>query len=236
LQAIAREGKLTAIVAAGDLCLGGSDPAGCVDMLRAAGVVGVYGNTELYVLHPEQTPADELHRSQWETIQPVAYWVRDRLLDEQLAWLEALPFERRFSPTGISSDDLLVVHANPKDVELMLYPPPEGQQRLWGQVRQPDDDPDLVSVLENVSAGVVAFGHFHTHFQRSWRGLCLVGVACCSMPGIDRDLRARYTMLSWERGGWQVCQRWVDYDVRQEIEALRASDMPFKESFLKYYD
>jgi predicted phosphodiesterase len=161
LQAITHEGPWDAILAAGDLCLGGSDPAGCIDLLWEAGVIGVYGNTEAYIKSPEQAPPDELHRKRWYLIQPAAYWVRAQLSTAQMAWLEALPFELRFSPSGRINDDLLVVHANPKDVELMIYPQEAEQIRLWGEVRQPDDDPALVRAMEGVTASVVVFGHYH---------------------------------------------------------------------------
>jgi predicted phosphodiesterase len=236
LEAIEKVGPFDAVVAAGDLCLGGSDPAACVDMLRQAGVIGVYGNTETYILHPERTPNDDLHRNSWDSIQPVAYWVRAQLSDDQLAWLGALPFEQRFSPTGVPADDLLVVHANPKDIELMIYPAPEGQLALWGQVRQPDDHPDLVAVLEDVDVSTVVFGHFHTTFQRRWRGLNLVDVACCSMSSIDKDKRARYTVLTWNGDGWEVDPRWVEYDYRLEAVALQSSDIPDKKTFLRYLE
>ena len=81
LDAIEREGAFDARIAAGDLCLGGSDPGACVDMLRAAGVIGVYGNTEIYILHPEQTPNDELHRNNWDAIPP---WLRSPNVWDQL--------------------------------------------------------------------------------------------------------------------------------------------------------
>lgn len=235
LEAIAKEGELDAVVAAGDLCLGGSDPSACIAMLRAAGVVSVYGNTELYLLHPEAPPGDELHRNMWGLLKPVVQWVRSEISDDQFAWLEALPFDRRYSPSGVRLDDLLVVHANPKDVDLMIYPSPKHQKSLWGQIRQPDDDPDLVDVLEHATTGVLAFGHFHTTFRRRWRGLMLVDVACCSLPGVDHDPRARYTLFQWQHQGWEIEHRWVEYDHIQEIRALQASDMPNKENFLKYF-
>lgn len=235
LEAIRAEGELDAIVAAGDLCLGGSDPAGCVDMMQAAGVVGVYGNTETYLFEPESLPPDELHRRKWDSIQPVAYWVLDQLSAQQLDWLRALPFELRFSPTGDAADDLLVVHANPKDVEMMIYPSVEGQDKLWGRTRQADEDRALVDAFAGVKAGVVAFGHFHYMFQRHWRDLLLVGVAGCSLPGIDHDPRARYSLFTWQGSRWRVEQRWVDYDYEAEVLALRASSMPYTEEYLQYF-
>ena len=130
----------------------------------------------------------------------------------------------------------MIVHANPSDVELMVYPAPEGQRALWGRVRQPDDDPDLAAVFDGVKAGVVAFGHFHTTFQRQWRGIRLVDVAPCSLPSIDRDPRARYTLFEWEGSGWKITHRWVEYDYRLESEALRRSGMPYRETFTRYFD
>jgi len=207
-----------------------------VDMLRGAGVYGVYGNTEVYIISPEVMPNDELHRNSWHTIQPAAYWVRSRLSEDQLTWLKELPFELRFSPTGVQADDLMVVHANPKDVELMIYPQPLEQRELWGDVRQPDDDPELEAVLGDVIASAVAFGHFHKTFQRCWRGINLIDVACCSMPAIDKDPRARYSVITWDGIGWNPEHHYVEYDHTLEVEALISSDLPYKESYLKYFN
>jgi hypothetical protein len=236
LRAIAQEGACDAILAAGDLCLGGSDPARCVELLAEAGVQAVYGNTEQYLRHPDQTPSDELHRSMWNTIQPAVYWTLERLSSEQLSWILGQPFERRFSPTSRPGDDLLVVHANPKDVEVMIYPPETEQLRIYGEVRQPDAAIELQECLNGVERRVIAFGHFHYMFQRTWGEKTLAGVACCSLPGIDHDLRARYSIFEWVKTKWVISQRWVEYEAQREVVALRASDMPFKENFLGYFD
>ena len=236
LHAIAREGAFDAILAAGDLCLGGSDPAGCVEQLMAAGVQAVYGNTEQYLRLPDQPPPDELHRSMWNIIQPAAYWTLARLSSEQLSWVFGLPFERRFSPTGRAGDDLILVHANPKDGEMMIYPSETEQLRMWGKVRQPDEAAELQQSLSGVKARVIAFGHFHYMFQRLWREKTLACVACCSLPAIDHDRRARYTIFEWVKTKWVICQQWVEYEAQKEIAALQACDMPFKDNFLRYFD
>lgn len=236
LQAIKKEGAVDAVVAAGDLCLGGSDPAACVDMLAGGGICGVFGNTEEYIYQPEEMPPDELHRGMWERIKPVAYWVRKTLSTNQMDWLQALPFEQRFSPTGTALDDMLVVHANPKNNELMIYPGPDGQRELWEEVRQPDEDPELGEVLNGVNCSKIAFGHFHYTHERRLKDLHLVDVAPCSMPSIDRDPRARYTIFTWGIDGWEVTRRWVEYDFFSELKALKTSDMPFREDFMRYFD
>jgi hypothetical protein len=150
-------------------------------------------------------------------------------------WLERLPFARSFSTTGRPEDDLLIVHANPKDIELMIYPDPAGQIALWGEVRQPDDDPALLAALDGAPERTIAFGHFHlTHF-RMVAGIKLVDVAPASMPAIDHDPRARYTVFTWERDQWRIERRWVEYDWRQETAALEASAIPYKEDFIQSF-
>jgi len=235
LKAISSHKACDAIVVAGDICLGGSDPAACVDMLRSENVEGIYGNTELYILHPDQAPQDETHLRKWNYIQPVAYWVGSQLSQSQMGWLRSLPFERRFSPTGSPEDDLLVVHANPRDVELMIFPPEDEQSILWGQVRQPDDDSILVSVLRNEKADLIAFGHYHMVYQRRWKEKLLVNVASCSLPGVDHDWRARFTIFEWLQGVWVITRYWAPYDTGKELAGIKTSNMPSKEFFLSYF-
>jgi len=235
LKAIRAEGDCEAVVAAGDLCLGGSDPAACVDMLAEFGVQGVYGNTEEYLFYPERVPPDQLHKEMWDRVHPVALWVLERLSQAQLGWLQGLPFELNFLPSSLERGNLQVVHANPCNNELMILPGEAEQNSLWDEIRQPDDDPDLAAVLSGVKAGILAFGHFHYTFERVWKDLRLVDVAPCSMPGVDFDLRARYTIFEYAEGSWNITRRWVPYESSLEMAALKGSDMPFKDDFLRYF-
>ena len=56
--------------------------------------------------------------------------------------------ERSFNVTGEPSDAISIVHANPHDLELMIYPDEAGQKGLWGEVRQPDCAPELAEAFE----------------------------------------------------------------------------------------
>jgi predicted phosphodiesterase len=235
LTAIHKEDACDVIIAAGDLCLGGSDPAACIDMLNSAGVLGLYGNTEIYLYDPDQIPNDERHRARWDQIQPAAYWVRERLSPGQMDWLRSLPFERKFSPGEGACNELMVVHANPRDVEVPIYPPPQVQQALWGQARQEDDDPDLIAVLEGIDARTIVFGHFHYVSQRLWKDKLLVNVGSCSLPGVDHVWQAHYTLFDWNISSWEFTSRQVHYNAEQEIAALQSSDLPTKEFFIRYF-
>ncbi len=226
LEDIKKTGPPDAVIAAGDLCLGGSAPAACVDMLRQARVQAVYGNTEEYLSAPERVPPDELHRSQWNVLLPTILWTNDQLNQEQKAWLAGLPFSLRFSPNGNPVSDLVVVHANPRNCEVMLLPSEAEQRACWGEVRQPDDDPDLVAVMAGFDAGTLVFGHYHTPAVRRWRDVTLIDVASVSLPAIDHVLRARYTLLTWNETGWDIDRHTVSYDVRREQIALQTCGMP----------
>lgn len=235
LDAVAEDGAFDAVVVAGDLCFGGSDPAACVELLRAADVQAVYGNTDEFIFAPQKLPPDEEHLQDWETIQAAALWAANLLGKKRVAWLAGLPFELRFSPTTDPADDLLVVHANPKNVHDYIGPPFEEQVKLKGKIVQPDDDPTLVALLADEPAGVIAFGHLHCTSLRRWHDKLLVNVAFCSISPYDDDRRARYTVFKWEGGQWLIERRYRAYDTSKEAQALLASDIPDKENRAEAY-
>ena len=226
LEAIAGDGDFEHIVAAGDIAFGGSNPVHCIDRIRSSGISAVYGNTEVYIHSPEQAPGDHLHLKKWGKLQADAYWIREKIGSERIAWLSALPFELRFSPTDRPEDGLLIFHANPKTIEEMLLPPAEDQLRLFGSVVQPDDDPELDRLFEGVQARTVVFGHYHFTNVRYWKGRRWINVAPVSMPAKDHDPRARYTILEWKSHQWDWTRRYVAYDYTQELAALAACGLP----------
>ena len=116
LEAIADNGFFDAVVLAGDACPGGSDPAACIDMLQAADVRMVYGNGEEFVFASPEEPPSEIYRARWDQTVLNSQWVAERLGEDRINWLKERPFELRFSPIQNTWDDLLIVHANPKDV------------------------------------------------------------------------------------------------------------------------
>jgi len=234
LKAISASGSFDAVVAAGDVCSGGSDPAACVDMFQTASVQMVYGNADEFIFASPKEPPAEMYRPQWPQIVQNSRWAAERLGKERVNWLKEQPFELRFSPTQNIWDDLLIVHANPKDVYTHVAPPEEIQKELIGEVRQPDDAPVLTDLFGEAQAAIIAHGHFHYTSERFVLGLRLVNVSPCSYSNFDPDRRARYTVFTWD-GKWQVERRYVDYNFRQEGKALMASDMPEKAT-LKFFE
>lgn len=216
------------IVFAGDLCLMGPRPEACVDLLRQrADIAAIHGNTDLMIDSPPLLSRDieEEARARWQHILDVTTWTRESLSEMNRAWLRELPFHRRFSPTVQPQDDLFIVHANPVDVNQVIYPPVERQKELFGEVVQEDDDEDLQELLSGLMTGVLAFGHLHIPSVRVWNHITLVNVSSVSLPG-DGDPRTKYALLEWGGDGWHIDHHRLEYDVADEVEAYRRNRPP----------
>ena len=202
LADIAAVPGIDCVVAAGDLAEGGPDPAGVVDRIRDAGIRSVQGNTD-------RDLASGVRNS------TPARWVSRQLGKERLAWLGGLPFELRLSPPGASNpgDDLLVVHANPQDMDRHLDPG--------------FSDDQVREFLGETQAAVVAFGHLHVAYQRTVGCVKLIDVSAVGNPK-DEDLRSKWGLISWDEstGQWQTELRYVAYPLDQTVEQLKAVAYP----------
>lgn len=111
--------------------------------------------------------------------------------------------------------DLLVVHANPLNLEDALFPDA--------------NDATLESLLGGLDeqVGALAFGHLHIAYTRRWRGLLLADVASCGLPR-DGDTRAAYSLLTWqeEQQCWEAEIRRIPYDIQAVIEQFKTCGMP----------
>jgi putative phosphoesterase len=197
LADIRREAAPDMLFVAGDLVLLGPRPAESLALLRSiAGARFVKGNTDQYLIDYGD---DE---------EEVAF-ARQRLSEDEIAFVRDLPFEQRLE--AAPGHELLVVHANPRDLE--------------GQIRPDSSDELLRPMLLGVTAEVVAFGHYHVPFTRQLDGWTLVDVASVGMPR-DGDQRAVYAVLTWERGAWQIEHRRVPFDIEAVARDYAAVGFP----------
>jgi len=203
-----------AIVFAGDLCLFGPRPAECLRLVRDRRFPAVVGNTDAWLAGRGQPP--DKHAA-------TMAWTQARFLPDDTAWLGRLPFGLRFSPTAEAADDLLVVHANPRNWDDIVFPAAADQLARWGHVRQPDAE--LEPLFSGLTAAVVAYGHLHLPGVRPWGGLTLLNVSSVSMPG-DGDGRAKYALVEWRDGRWSATHHRVAYDVAAEADAFRTHQPP----------
>jgi predicted phosphodiesterase len=218
------------IVFAGDLCVFGARPATTVGLLREhRHILRLRGNTDEMLVHSPVVSDDAAgrQRDHLRFKRDSTLWAKDQLGQDDLRWLARMPFAHRLSPTAKMQDDLLVVHANPKDVHRFLIPPVAEQERRLGSVQFEQTQEELDALLENVEAGIVAFGHFHFPNVQVWRSLLLANISSVSNP-MDGDPHAKYGLFTWDAAdGWQVDLVRVEYDIKREQAAL-AEQKPHK--------
>jgi diadenosine tetraphosphatase ApaH/serine/threonine PP2A family protein phosphatase len=207
-----------ATVLAGDLIMNGPRPAEICAAVRALGVPTIHGNTE-----PMLTDRGN--------DDPVARWVRERLTDDDLAYLAALPFSHRITPPGGNSpdDDLLIVHATPTDVDAALFTEiPPGQDAITAIT--PEDEAD--ALLGDARANLILYGHIHVFTSGTVRGRRVASVGSVGYPA-DRDQRAAYALVTWDGSNWHVSPRRVPYDYEAVIAEYADLDIPRKEIFIR---
>ncbi len=210
------------IAFAGDLCMMGARPKACLEMAKLETDILIYGNTDEFIHTPPQVPDDatDEQRQRMESFNEVASWTHDQLGQEHVAWLQRLPFSHRVGPTAVPIDDLLIVHANPLDVNQVMFPTAEFQQEQLGKVQKEQSDEDLRPLLETTTAGIIAFGHLHIPNVRQWEDMILANISSVNLPG-DGDERAKYGLLTWRKEeGWMVEKRLVAYNLHQERELI----------------
>lgn len=209
------------IVFAGDLCLFGPRPAACLDVVRDLNCISIYGNTEDWLLD-RQTPP--------EHFTDLAKWTYEQLDEGQRKWLDELPFEYTISAAANRADSMLIVHANPVDVNQIIFPPEEEQVARYGRVRQPDEDLD--PLLSSIACSTVVFGHLHIPSIRSRGQVKLFNISSASMPG-DGDPRAKYGLFTWEGHTWTFERKYVSFDMAPEIAAFRTNQPPGWQNFVE---
>ena len=212
LDDLRQQGAIDQIIVAGDLAWSGPWPAQVVDRVREVATAVVQGNTDAFFRHRSgETPSgkdDDRFASHLA-------WMIERLGPERVDFLATLPFSWRVSPSP--GDDLLVVHANPSDLERPI--PPHLAEEDLDELLMGDDghQPDWQAL---------AFGHLHAPYVRHWQGRLLVDVASAGLP-MDGDQRAAYAILTWDgHQRWQAEHRRVFYPVPVVAYEMRTCGMP----------
>src|SRR5918999_1253324 len=193
------------VVHGGDLARMGPRPAEVVDRIRELGWPGVVGNTDELLWRPQERArqlrrAPKLARLLELIFDAYAPDTRERLGEERIAWLRTLRPEHR-------TDELTVVHAQPDD--------------LWRAPMPDATDGELSGIYEPLAAERVGYGHIHRPFARRLDGLTVANAGGVGLPW-DGDPRAAYLLCD---GGVTRIVR-VEYDVEEEVRALRSAGHP----------
>jgi predicted phosphodiesterase len=171
---------LDEVIVAGDLAQGGPQPAEVVDMLVAKGWPMVRGNSDDFLVDlaagrdfGSDAPADLIERGRWCVA---------RLGKERVARLAALPMElhRPWAPNG----SFVVVHATPWSTEEVVLSDASEEAAL--------------RMVTEASAGVLAYGHVHSAYQRRVGNAILLSAGAISGSN-DADARPAYTIVTFDQ-------------------------------------
>ena len=210
LADLLRHGSFDEMIVAGDLVWSGPWPAEVVDFVRASGATVIQGNTDAFFRRSaSDTPPGKRDGRFAEQIA----WMSERLGPERISYLANLPFSHRISPEP--EHDLLVVHANPSDLDHPITP----------NISAADLDDLLLAKGTGPDWAALAFGHIHVPFVRQWRSRLLVVVASAGLP-MDGDPRAVYAILTWKGGQWHAEHHRVFYEVPVVARQMREGGMP----------
>lgn len=210
LEAVIADLRVTApdrVFHGGDLADGGAHPVEVVDTIRGLGWPGVLGNTDEMLFRP-QALTDFASRSPapkplWDAIGEMAGWTRDRLGQERLDWLAALPLVE-------IQDPMALVHASPGDP--------------WRAPAAEAADSELEQHYGPLGHPVAVYGHIHRPYVRVVGNLTVANSGSAGLP-YDGDRRAAYLLLD----GTTATVRRVDYEWEQEAAALLFSGLPHAE-------
>ena len=146
----------------------GPRPAECLAAVRDRGWAGIRGNTDQAIWDRESHPVPP-------AMAPIADWTRDRLAEEDLAWLRAQPLEWR------DGEAVALVHAVPGD--------------LWTAVRADASDQELRSTYGPLGVRLAVYCHIHIPFVRGLDDqLTVANTGSVGLP-FDGDPRASYLLI-----------------------------------------
>lgn len=207
LEAVTADLKTTSpdlVVHGGDLVLGGSQPAEVIDRIRELGWAGVVGNTDEVLWSPEKFEEQVKRAPKLRELLQILFHdfmaTRDRITDDQLRWLQALP--ALWQGHGIT-----LQHASPGN--------------LWQAPMPECEEQDLISTYGGLESAIVIYGHIHRPYVRQVPGFVVANSGSVGMP-YDGDPRASYLLV--EDG--KVTIRRVEYDLEAEVQQLHGSDYP----------
>jgi predicted phosphodiesterase len=175
IEDIEINGPFDEVLLGGDLAQGGPQPAQTIDRIRELGWPSVRGNSDDFLVGlaggvlTEDVPDSVRTRGEWSV---------EQLGSERIAYLRALPMAIERGPFPIGR--VVLVHATPWSTEDVVLPDA--------------DDATAHRMISEARAGLLAYGHIHTPYQRR------VGVALLMSVGAvhgsnDADPRPAYSIV-----------------------------------------
>ncbi len=149
----------------------------------------------------------------------------------RVARFRDLPNERFLSLVG--KEDTLLCHGAPGHLTRSLYPAPDA--RTLGPDQPRTSDEEFHAMLQGVTANLVLCAHTHRRVERRYNESLVVNPGAVGHTYERKhDPRARYAVLTHERGAWHVEFRAVPYDAARAAREMLATAPPEAASARRY--
>jgi predicted phosphodiesterase len=194
----------------GDLVGYGADPNGAIDLLRSHGVESILGNYDEGVAWETGDCGCFYANAEAKRIGEASYaFTVATVTVERKAYLRTLPRELHVYLAG---KKVHLVHGSPRRINEYLSR--DRDQRTYRRLAETETD------------DVLAFGHTHDPWFRSYGNTLFVNVGSAGRPK-DGDPRAAYVLLrSSPEAPVDVVIVRVAYDVEAAAEAVVAAGLP----------
>jgi predicted phosphodiesterase len=217
LEDIGNRAGVDATYHLGDLVGYAPWPNETVSLLRGFRIEGVAGNYDSTVATDYKHCGCKYEDPRQAELSHLSYeWTRQHCSAETRRFLGRLPFRLDVRPGGghIPGPTVTLVHGTP--TLNTLY---------WTEDR-PDSFCTRMAGIAGARAGdVICFGHTHKPWHREIDGVHFVNTGSVGRPK-DGDPRAGYVVLDLADDSVAVEFIRVEYDVREAVEAIRASELP----------
>ncbi|MFB6166711.1 MAG: metallophosphoesterase [Candidatus Nanohaloarchaea archaeon] len=174
-------------------------PNEVVEEARRNGFTGVRGN------HDEALVTDSTFGFRGEAVQAIR-WTRERIEDENLEYLEDLPYTRKESYEGRT---VFMAHGSPQNPVDEYVHPSQATERFLDR--------------QGVETDVLLLGHTHIPFSKEVSGTLVLNPGSVGQPR-DGDSRASYATLDLEERTAEIHR--VEYDIGRVQEAVRDEELP----------
>lgn len=200
-----QEHPLDGIILAGDF-VGGPQVNETLELLRPLHPWAIKGNSDINLIQYDQGSAPESWRTskQFELLR----WAHRNISPSNLDFLKGLPEQMAVDIPGTAP--IRIVHGSPRDPYESIFP---------------DQNPEVFeSAMAQIPETLCIFGHTHLPWQKEWNGKQALnpGAVCGALNG---DVRAQYTLLTWERDRWRVEPGAVSYDLSRSRRAFEDSGL-----------
>jgi len=188
------------VFVAGDMVNRGPRPKECLRLIQKGQEEEdwfvIQGNHEEYVLDRDQ-PDDPREGPYFDWVY-YSYWTY-QALGEDVAFVKELP--HRITEDLGQRGSLFLLHASSLSNRGGIYPETK--------------DEDLPHLI-HPSPTIMAVGHTHRAFVRTFRDTLIVNAGSVGLP-FDGDTRAGYARITWRKGRWQGEIVRIPYDLKRAV-------------------